>query len=371
MSRSSSRPGAYLSWPFCAQKCSYCNFASGVFPRSLEQDYLQALITEIRDHEWTTPPDTVYIGGGTPSQLDPAALGRILNAVPGKPWREATLEAAPGTITRDKARQWRAAGIDRVSLGVQSFVKAELQRTGRKHDAATVAGDCSTLLECGIENINIDLIAGLPHQTAASWAESLEWIERIAPPHVSVYLLEVDEDSRLGLEILNNGSRYGAGEVPADDLMAELYETAVQRLRSAGINRYEISNFARPGSESLHNLKYWQLETYAGFGVDAHGFDGVERFANTDSTEDYIERWRRRESRRVETTQANVAEERFFVSLRLAAGIRPEQEEWSRFREPIARAVERGLLERDGASLRLTSQGVLLSNEVFQDFVAV
>jgi oxygen-independent coproporphyrinogen III oxidase len=361
--------GVYISYPFCAQKCSFCNFASGVFPASLEAEYNQALIAEIAGHEWEWTPDTVYIGGGTPSRLDLQPLRMTLDAVLGKPWAEAAIEASPGTVNAEKARAWMAAGINRVSLGVQSFVKQELSRTGRKHDAAIVASDCTLLRDNGITNINVDLIAGLPFQTAESWQESLSWIERLQPPHVSVYLFETDEDSRLGLEILNNGARYGAANMPSDDAAAELYEIAVERLRAMGIERYEISNFARPGAESLHNLKYWQLDPYRGFGADAHSFDGRRRHANVESPAEYVERWRTGLPVRSESTQAGVDEERLFLGLRLMRGLVPTQQEWSRFGAQFERALDAGLLARHGDSVRLTNRGVLLSNEVFQEFI--
>ena len=267
------KPGVYISYPFCAQKCSFCNFASGVFPRALETEYVAALRAEICGHEWADRPDTVYLGGGTPSQMGGPALAGLLSAIPGRPWIEATMEAAPGTLNLANVAAWQAAGINRVSLGVQSFDTAELSRTGRKHHAAIVAGDCALLRSSGIGNINLDLIAGMPGQTVRSWKESLDWIERLAPPHVSVYLFEVDEDSRLGFEVLQGGGRYGAAAVPSDDAMAEMYGIAVERLAAMGIPRYEISNFARPGMESHHNLKYWLLHPYAGFGAGAHSFE--------------------------------------------------------------------------------------------------
>ncbi len=252
---------------------------------------------------------------------------------------------------------------------MQSFVQAEIARTGRKHTAARVVEDIALLRGAGIENFNIDLIAGLPGQTAASWRESLDWVERIGAPHVSVYMLEVDEDSRLGAEILRGGKRYGAADAPPDELTVELYETAVDRLASLGIAQYEISNFARPGRESLHNLKYWTLEPYAGFGADAHSYDGSARARNVESPAEYVERFERGESVCEEAVPGRRDEERFFLGLRLRAGIRPTAEEWRRFETPIARFAGEGLIERDGATLRLTRRGVLLSNEVFQEFV--
>jgi oxygen-independent coproporphyrinogen-3 oxidase len=361
-------PGVYLSYPFCAQKCAFCNFASGVFPRGLEARYLDALKGEVCAHAWQWIPETIYLGGGTPSNMDPAALADILAQIPGRPWREATLEASPGTITPDRARAWAAAGIDRVSLGVQSFVDREIRRTGRKHDAAVVARELQILRDAGIAAVNIDLIAGLSGQTEASWHESLDQIERLSPEHVSVYMLEIDEDSRLGKEILLGGTRYGAADAPSEDATASFYEFAVERLAGLGIPRYEISNFARPGRESLHNLKYWTLQPYIGFGADAHSFDGATRWANPESVDDYLNR--PEPATRPPAPEPRPQEERFFLGLRLSAGIRPTPEEWHAYDAPIRRFLSDGLLEtRDGA-LRLTDRGVLLSNEVFQEFLA-
>jgi oxygen-independent coproporphyrinogen-3 oxidase len=361
--------GVYISYPFCAQKCTYCNFASGVLPRELERDYLTALCSEISTQDWPWEPETVYLGGGTPSRMDVADLERILKAVSGRPWREATIEIAPGGVTAERAAAWAGAGLNRVSLGVQSFIPRELARTGRKHTAAIVAFEVNALRHAGLENINIDLIAGLPGQTMSSWRESLAWIEKLEPPHVSVYMLEIDDDSRLGSEVLLNGKRYGAPEIPNEELTAELYETAVTELGRLEIHRYEISNFARPGFESLHNLKYWRLEPYLGFGADAHSFDGTVRFQNVESASEYVERIRQVQSPRIGSTPANHAEEHFFVGLRLTDGIRPEPAEWTRFQTPIQRFLDEGLLAREGEQLRLTNRGVLLSNEVFAEFI--
>ena len=357
--------GIYISYPFCAQKCTYCNFASGVFPRELERRYIAALTHELRTYAWEWLPETLYLGGGTPSILDSEDLRTLIGLVPGRPWMEATLEAAPGTLTPERVFGWAACGISRVSLGVQSFAESEIRRTGRKYTAQTIEQELGLLRQAGIANVNIDLIAGLPGQTEATWRESLDWIERLAPPHVSVYMLEVDMDSRLGKEILLGGVRYGAADVPDDDQTAAFYEIAVERLRAMGIRRYEISNFARPGFESLHNLKYWRLEPYAGFGADAHSFDGRTRRQNPESAGDYAD------GRPATTTPAKVDDERFFVGLRLAAGIRPDPEGWRRFDAPIRRFLDAGLLETEDGLLRLTNRGVLLSNEVLQEFLTL
>ncbi|HEX5431456.1 MAG TPA: radical SAM family heme chaperone HemW, partial [Bryobacteraceae bacterium] len=356
-------PGAYLSYPFCAQKCTYCNFASGVLPRDLERRYLDALRAELRGCKWPWVPETVYLGGGTPSRMDPEALRSLLDEIPSQSgsrrWIEATIEAAPGGITRDNANAWRAAGINRVSLGVQSFVQPELARTGRRHTAETVQSETALLRAAGLHNFNIDLIAGLPGQTRASWNASLDWIERIGPPHGSVYMLEVDEDSRLGGEILAFGKRYGAPDVPSDDQIADFYEIAVERLASMGILRYEISNFARPGFESRHNLKYWRREPYLGFGADAHSFDGGLRWRNAETAQEYVERFDGGLPFSMERAPAD-PRERFFLGLRLQEGI---NEDWSAFAPAVEDFAQKGLLEIEGRHLRLTPRGILLSNE--------
>lgn len=362
--------GIYISWPFCAQKCTYCNFASGVLPRELEGRYLAALLKEISSHAWQWTPDTLYLGGGTPSGMDTDQLLRLLNAMPG-PWREATIEAAPGTLTATGIDAWLRAGINRVSLGVQSFVRQELARTGRKHSAEIVAQDVALLRARGIDNINIDLIAGLPGQTEASWAESLAATIALDPPHVSVYMLEVDDDSRLGAEILLGGKRYGAGDVPSDDRIADFYETAVDQLCAHGIHRYEISNFARPGVESIHNLKYWKREPYVGFGADAHSFNGLSRWQNVESAQDYVARSERGDSLRCEESSPDPGEEKFFVGLRLSEGVPADEADWLRFGSAFERFLSTGVLERANGSLRLTPRGVMVSNEVFQEFITL
>lgn len=362
-------PGVYLSWPFCGQKCTYCNFASGVLPREWEPRYEAALLAELAACDWRWTPETVYLGGGSPSRIPADVLKRLLAAIPGQRWREATLEAAPGEVTAELAQSWRAAGINRVSLGTQSFVEAELRRTGRRHTAEVAAADVATLRGAGIDGINLDLICGLPGQTRDSWETSLDWIARLDAPHVSVYMLEVDEDSRLGLEILNNGARYGAGEVPDDGLQVELYERAVERLRELGIERYEISNFARPGAESRHNLKYWRLEEYAGFGADAHACLGGMRRQNAEDVREYVAALESGRSPVTAETPAEPAAERFFVGLRLASGVEVSAEDEGEYGERFRRLMRDGLLERAGTRVRLTPRGVLLSNEVFQEFL--
>ncbi len=291
--------------------------------------------------------------------MPPEFLADVRSLIPSERLTETTMEAAPGTLQH----AWPM--VNRVSLGVQSFVTAELRQTGRRHTAETVVRDVQFLRNRGIENFNIDLIAGLPNQTMESWKESLRWTDQLKPPHVSVYIFEVDDDSRLGKEMLLGGVRYGASAMPSEDLIADLYETAVETLASFGIERYEISNFARRGFQSRHNLKYWQLEPYVGFGLDAHSNLGGRRFSSSDSLSDYIAN----PFAHATDTPCDPNEEHFFVGLRLAVGIEPTAEEWIRFAKPIEKWTSAGLLVRDQHRLRLSSNGVLVSNEIFEDFL--
>lgn len=355
--------GVYISYPFCAQKCTYCNFASGVFPEETGRRYLSALREEIAAFPWQWRPETVYLGGGTPSALDPCDLEPLLSAIPGRPWPEATIEAAPGTITPEQAVAWLELGLNRVSLGVQSFVPSELARTGRRHSAEVVESEIALLRSAGLGNINVDLIAGLPGQTPESWEQALGWIARLRPPHVSVYMLEVDDDSRLGREVLNGGDRFGAAQLPSEEWTAGFYERAVAQLARLGLRRYEISNFAEPGFESRHNLKYWRLEPYAGFGADAHSFDGLQRWRTPESVREYLE-----SPGRV-AAEPGRADERLFLGLRLSEGVRLRPAEREQFAAPLQRFLREGLLETKGDLVRLTNRGVLLSNEVFQELL--
>ncbi len=353
-------PGVYISYPFCAQKCTYCNFASGVFPKTLEPHYQHRLLAEIATTQWPWTPETVYLGGGTPSLWPIDDLAAVLNAIPGRPWCEATMEAAPGSLSPERVAAWRTLGINRVSLGVQSFVETEIRRTGRKHTAQIVAEDVALLRANGIEEINLDLIAGLAGQTFESWRISVDAVLALNVPHVSVYILEVDEESRLGQEVLLNGKRFGAPDVPSEDLQATMYEYAADRLAAAGIPRYEISNFARPSHESAHNLKYWRLEPYLGFGADAHSFDGSWRWQNAEQIDAYVQG-----AAPPPRDAADKLGERYWVGLRLSEGVHDLED----YRPQVDRLVADGLLQRDSGRIRLTPRGVLLSNEVFQEFL--
>jgi len=275
--------GIYISVPFCRTKCSYCNFASDVFSKSAYENYVARIVEDIGNSskvaaelecELDENVDSIYLGGGTPSILDKGHLLRIFESVRGQfavaADAEITVECAPGTLSPAFIETLLRCGVNRVSLGVQSFVDREAQAVGRLHKRANVVEEVSRLRAAGLENINIDLIAGLPHQTAANWTFSLMETIALGVPHVSVYMLEVDEDSRLGRELIAGGTRYHAHFVPNEEAIADFYLQACETLNAAGVAQYEISNFARAGRESRHNQKYWTRQPYMGFGVDAH-----------------------------------------------------------------------------------------------------
>ncbi len=376
----SEKVGVYVQVPFCQTKCTYCNFHTGVFSPSLYSPYVNAVCREIRErgaqHDFCA--DTVYIGGGTPSLLDAQDLARILAAIReayGGEWEEATLEADPGTITVAKARAWRDAGLNRISMGVQSFNDAELQASGRSHRRDDVFSAASALHEAGFDNISMDLIAGLPRQTRRDWEASLDELLRIEPQHVSIYLLEVDEGSRLGKEILQGGKKYSAAEVPSDDEMADFYESACERLASAGYVHYEISNWALPRCASKHNLKYWRREPYIGFGAGAHSFDGKRRWANLHDPADYaamIERGDSTVEQEEIVGDAEALNEEFFLGLRQLGGIdvaRIERKYGTARSPQIAKLIDSGLLERDGDWIKLAAAKLTISNEVFAELM--
>ena len=385
--------GVYISVPFCRTKCSYCNFASDVFSRAVFDRYVDRVCADIANApqvaaemggQMERTVDSIYLGGGTPTVLEATQLERIFGAVRSqfdvRPEAEITVECAPGTLTDLMLESLLQCGVNRVSLGVQSFVDQEAAAVGRLHKRATVLEDIARLRAAGITNINIDLIAGLPHQTAESWEFSLAETIATGAGHVSVYMLEVDEDSRLGRELLAGGTRYHAHFVPDEEAMADFYLGACEELQSSGIAQYEISNFAREGFESRHNLKYWMRLPYFGFGVDAHSMlasatpeNEAARFAAADSLERYVSGTA---SQRSVVSKRAALEESFFLGLRLTRGVnlrelsaRFGEEAVENARVAIAELVEGGLMEQRGDFICITSRGRLLSNEVFERFI--
>lgn len=391
--------GLYLSIPFCRSKCTYCNFASGVYPASEHGRYVERLIEDLAGAgdwakqmgvELSRTVDTVYLGGGTPSLLEPALIQCLFCAIRSQfdvqGDAEITMECAPGQLADETLAAMAEAGVNRVSLGVQSFVDREAAMSGRLHTREVVYRDIHRLRAGGISNLNVDLIAGLAGQTMASWRESLSCLIDSGVPHASIYMLEVDEDSRLGREILAHGTRYRAGLVPSDEAIAEMYSLAIEKLGTAAIEQYEISNFARRGLESKHNVRYWRRRPYLGVGLDAASMlrangsnddnapGAVLRATTTDDLNAYLNRGLEVEAEWVPAAQQH--EEAWFLGLRLNAGVALAEmarefgaEPAGEAMEKIARMAHAGLVTMDRGFVRLTPQGRLLSNEVFLEFV--
>jgi oxygen-independent coproporphyrinogen-3 oxidase len=382
--------GIYISVPFCRAKCTFCNFASDAFGAGKMDAYVDRLCAEIgdvRQHARSLEailPDTadsVYLGGGTPSLLESGQMQRIFAAIRNQfhieTDSEITLESAPGQLAESTLEQLLNQGLNRVSLGVQSFVDAESSAVGRLHTRSVCHEEITRLQKRGLAT-SVDLIVGLPLQTRESWLYSLDEVIASSTDHVSVYMLEMDEESRLGRESLRGGKRYGAGELPSDDDVADWYELACETLASAGIRQYEISNFARTGSESCHNLKYWQRSPYIGFGLDAHSMlrthNAAVRFQNGDKLDAYLgDSLLPMLKNRAEPVNRQAAfEETLFLGLRLNSGVNlltlaeefgPDAME--SVRGAFAELVDAKLVWQDAERLGLSAAGRVISNEIF------
>ena len=387
--------GIYVQFPFCASKCSFCNFSSRVEPSTLFDRYSEALEQEIArlpaDFEghglgkevFALPADTVYFGGGTPPLLGAERLERIVRALRARfevqGGGEFTIEVTPGSAELEFLPRALSLGINRLSIGAQTFEDQELRAVGRLHNAADTRELVRRARGVGFANVSLDLVAGLPFQTPGSWRRNLEAVLRLAPQHISLYLFEIDEKSRLGREVLQNGTRYHAAGVPSEEFMADAYESGREVLGREGYIQYEISNFALPGLESRHNLKYWQLAPYVGLGAGAHSFDGAHRWANEDDTKLYIDNVARMRSPMVGARKLSPQEqvqEFFFLGLRLMQGVSLERarKQWGddllgRWKGKIETLTEDGLLTQAGDNFRLAEKAYLVSNEVFQEFV--
>jgi oxygen-independent coproporphyrinogen-3 oxidase len=386
--------GLYFSVPFCRSKCTYCNFASGVYPASDHALYVDRMVEElIKAPAWAAEMqvelprevDTVYFGGGTPVLLAPELFARIFAAIRDRfdltPDAEITVECAPGQLSDATLEAMVAAGVNRVSLGVQSFVDREASLSGRLHTRAKVLEDLRRLREAGITNLNLDLLAGLAEQTLSSWRESISVLIDAEAPHASVYMLEIDEDSRLGRELISGGVRYSAGLIPSDDAIARMYEEAVDAFATAGLKQYEISNFACAGAESKHNLRYWLRRAYLGLGLDASSMlrsaDGsVLRATTTDDLSAYLKGESRHETSWHGSAQQ--FEEAWFLGLRRNAGVEIAalRAEFGDDAVDTAMAVVHrlagdGLLVVEADRVCLTQRGRLISNDVFAEFLGL
>ena len=370
--------GLYVHIPFCSAICNYCNFNRGLFDAELKRRYVGALLTEIGNKADGSPADTIFFGGGTPSLLEPSEVQQIIetcrNAFDIAGSAEITLEANPETVTRDRLRAFRDAGINRLSFGVQSFRDDELQRLTRLHSADKARDAFEMARGAGFDNISLDLMMWLPQQTVQDWFSSVDALIGLGPDHASLYLLEIYPNAPLKDTMAR--SRWS---LAPDDDAAEMYLGAMSRLDDAGYMQYEISNVSKPGLESRHNLKYWSDGEWLGFGCGAHSTRRGIREKNVSSTEDYVSAIVAGRSvsteRRVLSDQERL-EEAVFTGLRLTHGIdlaavrsRYGVDLWDRYGDDLSPFVEQRLLIYDGGAIRLTRDGMLLANEVMTVFI--
>jgi oxygen-independent coproporphyrinogen-3 oxidase len=372
--------GLYLHIPFCAAICNYCNFNRGLLDEALKRRYAQALIDEIRRAaEPDTPIDTIYFGGGTPSLLSGEEVHAILDACRRAfalvADHEITLEANPETVTDESLAAYRAAGVTRLSYGVQSFHDDELHRLGRRHSADTARRAVAMARAAGLTNISLDLMMWLPQQSVARWLESVDALIVAAPEHASLYLLELYPNAPLKEEMARGG-----WSLAPDDDAATMYLEGLGRLDAAGYEQYEISNVARPGRRARHNVKYWQDGEWLGLGCGAHSTRAGVRWRNVAATMDYIARIAANESvvaeRRVMSGDERL-EEALFTGLRLSDGLdlgaitaRYGIDVWGRYGDGLARYVAAGLLVHEPRRrLALTRSGMLLANDVMAVFL--
>ena len=370
--------GIYLHIPFCEAICNYCNFNRGLFRTDTKRRYLIALAREIESARAGGPVDSVFFGGGTPSVLEPgdvrALIARCGSSFTLDPGTEVTLEANPETASRERLEGYRSAGVTRLSLGVQSFRDAELRRLGRAHTAARAIEAFESARSAGFDDISIDLMTWLPEQTVEHWAETLDVLIGLDPEHASLYLLELYPNAPLREDM----ARGGWAQAP-DDVAAEMYLAALDRLETAGYAHYEISNVAKPGRRCRHNLKYWSDGAWVGFGCGAHSTRDGRRWRNVSETESYMARVADGVSPVAHEQVLSVDEratDTLFLGLRLTEGVDVPAVErrygvnvWERWGGELTRCVEAGLLEDDSERLRLTRKGRLLASEVMQVFV--
>ena len=374
--------GIYIHIPFCRSRCSYCDFATGLYEGALAERYVTAVVSEItrasHDVQHRTV-DTIYFGGGTPSLLTPAQVDQLVNIVVRRysvdSSVEITMEMNPGTVTTESLRELRRLGINRASFGAQTFDDRELAKLGRSHNTADTLRTFQALREAAFDNVSFDLIAGLPGQSLSRWEQNVASALELEPEHLSFYLLEVHSGTPLAEHI-----KRGIQPAPDEDLAAVMYESMLEQAVAAGYQHYEISNLCRPGLQSRHNTKYWTAEPYFGFGCSAHSFDGVnQRWSNIRDVKEYVKAIERGDSPVIEQRELSVDDARaeaVFLGMRLMSGVDTKRyqhlfgvdlrEEYS---DDIVRFQEAGLVELDGDVMRLTRAGALLSNEVFSVFV--
>ena len=370
--------GLYIHIPFCSSICNYCNFNRVLFDAELKRQYVDALVLEIQRAAEDIVVDSVFFGGGTPSLLEPAEVERVLNSCRASfhvtPDAEITLEANPETATVPALAGFRGAGVNRLSVGVQSFRDAELVRLGRVHSALAAELALEAARAAGFINVSLDMMMWLPGQSVQHWLQSVDRVCALGPDHVSLYLLELYPNAPLREEMAR--SRWS---LAPDDDAAEMYEVGMARLDAAGYEQYEISNVARPGHASRHNVKYWSDGEWLGFGCGAHSTRAGVRQKNLAAVGDYVGAIGHGHTAVAETRRLSAGErteDALVMGLRLTRGIDLEEVR-GRYDIDVMRVwgaelapfIDLGLLGYDDGRLRLTRAGMLLANEVMAVFV--
>lgn len=371
----------YIHIPFCTNKCHYCDFNSFVLQGQPVMDYLRALEREMERTVRDTPPgtiDTIFVGGGTPTVLTPEQMDYFLRSVRRlfPDWSdriEFTMEANPGTTDAEKLDAMRAGGVNRISFGVQSFDNGLLAGIGRIHNTDDVYRSLENARRAGFENMSIDLMFGLPNQTLEKLDATLDAAFALDLPHYSIYSLKVEENTLFHTLYQRNKL-----PLPSEDEELAMFERIMERMKARGYRQYEISNFARPGSESRHNMTYWRNESYYGLGAGAHGYVGGWRHVNIKGVQPYMDACaeRRPYLERFAVPPEEAMEDFMMVGLRMLDGVRTADFERQfglrleeRFGVRLEKLLDRQLLERTPAGYRLSGSGVIYGNEVFAEFL--
>lgn len=357
---------AYIHIPFCLRKCKYCSFVSG-FSISAKNDYLFALKNEISKRYKGDLLKTLYFGGGTPSLLESMDIEELLNMFNLDTEAEITLEANPETVTEEKFLQYRKAGINRISLGVQSFKDELLALIGRNHSKQNIYSALENIKSAGFKNISIDLIYGLPSQTIKMFYEDLQEAVKLGTTHISTYGLKIENDSFFGKNPPKN--------LPDDEIQAKMYKMLCEFLKENKFLHYEISNFAKKGFYSRHNCAYWQNKNYYGFGLNASGYENMTRYRNIENFKMYIKNPLLKEEENVLTFEEKLEEE-IFLALRLTDGVNIAQinekfgiDFCKKYSKILEKYSKNGLLKYDENRCYLTEEGFLLSNNIMAEFI--
>ena len=358
---------AYIHIPFCIRKCNYCSFVSGKNIRN-KKSYITALLSEISKKYSGETLKTIYIGGGTPSLLSGSDLKKIISHFKYTNNTEITLEVNPETVTLNKFKEYKQIGINRISLGVQTFNNIILKMIGRKHKEIDIYNAINIIKKAGFNNINIDLIYGLPSQNIEMLKNDIEKALKLNPKHISTYGLKIEENSFFYNNLPEN--------IPDDEIQAEMYIELCKILKENDYNHYEISNFSKYGFESKHNNAYWRNKEYYGFGLNASGYENNIRYRNTSIMNEYINNPLKKEEKN-HLTEQETMENEIFLALRLSTGLNIKEfnnkyntDFFMLYKKIINKYKNTELLTINEDNIKLTENGFLLSNEIMSEFIS-